>query len=72
MAVMCIKRRREAAGLSQVELGNEMGCVQGAIANWEREVTLPKARDLPRLARVLGCSISDLFVDELEPACLDD
>lgn len=62
MAVMCIKARREAAGLVQEELAGLMGVVQGAVANWENEVSLPKARDLPRLAQVLGCSISDLFV----------
>lgn len=67
MPVMCIKRRREAAGLSQVALGSQMGMVQGAIANWEREVTLPRARDLPRLAKALGCSISELFVDDDDP-----
>lgn len=64
MSVMCIRRRREAAGLSQVSLGNQMGMVQSAVANWEREIALPKARDLPRLARVLGCSISDLFEED--------
>lgn len=72
MPVMNIKSLREAAGLSQVDLGTQMGVVQGAVANWEAEVTLPKARDLPRLAQVLGCSISDLFVTEEEPAFLDD
>lgn len=67
MPVMCIKQRREAAGLSQGALGVQMGVVQGAIGNWESEVSLPKARDLPRLARVLGCSIDDLFVKEQSP-----
>lgn len=72
MAVMCIKARREAAGLSQVALGEQMGVVQGAITNWENEVSLPRARDLPRLARVLGCSISDLFADDEEPEAPDE
>lgn len=65
MPVMCIKHRREAAGLSQAALGNQMGVVQGAIANWESEVSLPRARDIPRLATVLGCSISDLFASDI-------
>ena len=67
MPVMCIRRRREAAGVSQVALSNQMGVVQSAIANWESEVALPRARDLPRLAKVLGCSISELFVDDDDP-----
>lgn len=64
MPVMCIKQRREAAGLSQAALAVEMGCVQSAVANWEMEISLPKARDLPRMANVLSCTIDDLFVKE--------
>ena len=67
MPIMRIKELREAAGLSQAALGTEMGVVQGAIGNWETEVSLPKARDLPRLAKVLGRSIDDLFVKERLP-----
>lgn len=64
MHVMCIKQRREAAGLSQAALSVRMGCVQSAVANWEMEISLPKARDLPHLSKVLGCSIDELFVAE--------
>lgn len=64
MPIMRIKERRTAAGLSQVELATQMGMVQSAIGNWETEIALPKARDLPRLARVLGCTINDLFAAE--------
>ena len=39
-----------------------MGVLQTAVSNWETEVALPRARQLPRLARVLGCSIGDLFL----------
>ena len=66
MAVMCIKARREAAGLGQAQLATQMGVVQGAVANWGAEISLPKARDLPRLAKVLGCSIDDLYAQEGE------
>ncbi len=64
MPVMQIKALREKAEMSQAELATQMGYVQGAIGNWESEVALPKARDLPRLAKVLGCSISELFAPE--------
>ncbi len=60
--VMRIREWREGAGLSQKELAMRMGVVPGAVSNWESELALPKARDLPLLARVLGCSIDDLFV----------
>ena len=62
MAVMRIKELRIQAGLTQAELADSMGVIRTAVANWESEIALPKARDLPRLARVLGCSINDLFV----------
>lgn len=60
--VMRIKELREAAGLQQKQVAECMGVFQSAVSNWETEVALPKARDLPLLARVLGCSIDDLFV----------
>lgn len=60
--VMRIKEHRAQAGLTQVQLGTQMGVSQPTVAGWETEVALPKARELPRLARVLGCSINDLFV----------
>ena len=64
--VMRIKALREAQGLSQKQLAASMGVVQSAVANWESESFLPKSRDLPDLARVLGCDINDLFVHECE------
>ncbi len=67
MPVMRIRGLREAVGLSQVSLGVQMGVGQSTVAGWESEVALPKARDLPRLAKVLRCGIGDLFADEEEP-----
>lgn len=64
--VMRIKALREAQGLSQKQLATSMGVVQSAVANWERETYLPKARDLPTLACALGCEINDLFVNDCE------
>lgn len=60
--VMKIKELREAANLQQKQVAEFMGVLQSAVSNWETEVALPKARQLPRLAQVLGCSIDDLFV----------
>ena len=60
--VMRIRELREAANLQQKQVAAHMGVLQTAVSNWETEVALPKARELPRLAKVLGCSINDLFV----------
>lgn len=66
MQVMRIQKLRSKAGITQAQLGTRMGVAQCVISEWEKEVYLPKARQLPELARVLGCEINDLFVCEGE------
>lgn len=60
--VMKIRELREAKGLRQNQLAESMGEIPSVICNWEKEVALPKTRQLPRLAQVLECSIDELFV----------
>lgn len=43
-------------------LAERMGVTQSVISEWEKEVYLPKTRQLPALAETLGCTINDLFV----------
>ena len=64
MGIMRIRELRKEAGLTQVSLGVQLGMTQSIVSDWENEVYLPKARDLPLLARVLRCEINDLFVRE--------
>lgn len=64
--VMRIRELRESRGLLQAQLAAGMGTTQSAISNWESEVALPKSRELPRLAKLLGCSIEELFTQEGE------
>ncbi len=72
MKVMRIHELREAAGLTQAQLAVQMGLTQSTICAWESEIYLPKARQLPALAKALGCEINDLFVDEADaPASID-
>ena len=54
--------------LTQQQVADSMGVLQSAVSNWESEVALPRARQLPLLARVLGCSIDELFAQEPEAA----
>ena len=58
---MRIKPLRENAGLSQAELAQKIGLTQQAIAKYEAGLSLPRAENIPQLARVLNCSIQDLF-----------
>lgn len=60
--IMRIKEYRDKTGMTQIQFGAQMGVSQSTVASWESESYLPKTRQLPLLAQVLGCSISDLFV----------
>lgn len=64
--IMQIQRQREAANLTQTQLAIRVGVSQGTVSQWESEVSLPKSRDLPLLARVLGCRIDDLYTHDDE------
>lgn len=54
-----LKAARKAAGLTQVELAEKVGCKQKDISRWEngRPTT---AETLKKLAQALGCSMDDL------------
>lgn len=64
--IMRIRELRISAGLSQGQLASAMGVAQNSVSSWETENMLPRTRDLPRLARVLGCQIGDLFIEDPE------
>jgi len=66
--IMRIKELRQMAGMTQQQVADSMGVLTSAVSNWESEVALPRARQLPLLARVLGCSIDELFAQEPEAA----
>lgn len=73
MVYMRIRKLRESRGFSQSSLAFYMGTTQNVVSNWETGVALPKARDLPLLAKVLGVSIDELYTDEakaIAPAAL--
>ena len=59
--IMRIQAQREAANLTQAQLALRVGVTQGTVSLWERESILPKSRDLPLLAKVLGCTIDELY-----------
>ena len=62
--VMKLRELREALGLSQRTCAAAMGVSQSVLSMWESENALPRTRDLPLIARVLECSISELFVED--------
>ena len=60
---MYIKHYRERAGMTQNELAQLLRLNQTAVSQWETGETMPSADKLPQLARILGCTIDDLFRD---------
>lgn len=56
-----IKDFRENAKLTQQQLSNILSIDRSTVAKWEAGDTMPRADKLPELAKVLECSIDELF-----------
>ena len=62
---MRLKEIREKQFLTQAELGKLIGVEQNTISQWEQDVRMPRADKLPLIAKVLNCTVDDLFEDTL-------
>lgn len=59
---------REAAGLTQEEVGRQIGVTRQTIAAWERGERSPSVEQLARLARTFRVSLADLLgITPVEP-----
>lgn len=58
---MRIKELREAAGLTQRELGERVGVSGPAVAMWETGENRPTLTNLEKLADVLGASVDAIL-----------
>lgn len=58
-----LRARRMAAGLTLRQEAAELGCSPAAVSCWERGETLPTADRLPEIARLLGCTVDELFIN---------
>jgi len=63
-----LRNLRIACGLTQRELADKLGVAQCTIVFWEQGSKYPTADKLPAIARLLGCSIDDLYREQ--SACL--
>lgn len=61
---MGIKNRRKQLGYSQYDLARMLGVDQTAVHSWEQGKSLPNAKRLPAIARILNCSIDELLQDD--------
>ena len=58
-----IKNYRFNNNVSQYAFAKTMGVCQQNVAKWELGITSPRAALLPKLAKVLGCTIDELMAD---------
>lgn len=56
-----IAEARLAAGLTQAELGEKVGCSCKVVSRWERGMNIPRADVLLKIAKALGCSMESLM-----------
>lgn len=56
-----LTRARMAAGLTQGQLAEEIGCKQKDISRWERGHHSPSAAILAKIAKTLGCTMEQLI-----------
>ena len=70
--IMRIRDIRCDKNISQVKLASDMGVTPSVVSNWEHETALPRTRQLPELARVLGVDIGELFEPDGNPYAVPD
>lgn len=63
---MSFKIMRERAGLTQLQLSEQLGIPQPTIASWETDRALPRADKLIDIAKLLNCTIEELLKKESE------
>ena len=59
-----IRALRIKANKTQKQVAEEMKMAQSTIAMWETDSANPRTDKIPLLAKVLNCSIEDLFETE--------
>lgn len=61
---MNIKTLRLNKRLTQGQLATLLEVDQTAVSQWETGVSAPRADKLPELAKILGCTIDELFIEK--------
>lgn len=59
--ILSFKSAREKSGKTQRDLATELGIDQSTVSLWEVGKTQPRAKLLPRLASILGCTVDELL-----------
>lgn len=59
---MTIRQRRKEKGLTQIDLAKLMNVNQTAVSQWERGIVMPRMKKCIKLARILECSVDEIFI----------
>lgn len=59
-----IRKLREDRGITQAQLSEKLGVGRSAVAMWETGCAKPSADKLPKLAKLLGCTIDELYAED--------
>jgi transcriptional regulator with XRE-family HTH domain len=62
-----ISRRRKAMGMTQTELAEKLDMGGDSLSRIEKGVVAPRFQRLEEMAKVLDCSVADLFRKDSEP-----
>ncbi len=62
-----LRQYRKAKKLTQTQLAEALGRKQQEVHYWETEQVRIPAEELPDIARILGCTIENLFTDTEAP-----
>lgn len=62
-----ISKFRKENGLSQKALSERLGVSQQCVAKWETGRSHPRAELLPKIAKVLNCTVDELLQKENPP-----
>lgn len=65
-----IKERREALGITQVQLAEMLGVTKGAVGNYESGANSPKAALMYKLFEALKCDANYIYQDDMDAAFL--
>ena len=57
---------RKERGMTQLDLGRQLGITDKAVSKWERGLSCPDLYTFPRLAEILGASVEELM--QVSPA----
>ena len=56
-----IAELRKEKGMTQAQLGEQMGVTDKAVSKWERDLSYPDIGSVPKLAEVLGVTVDQLM-----------